>query len=98
MGLSERKTKQRLGTDPRNLSWANGKSALISRPHPQTPFERVNLKLTGKFVRQLTIRPTIPRKVWVDRQFGLWLGNIGPRPPLPHSRRAKAQFTGYRWQ
>ena len=26
MGLSERKTKQRLGADPRNLTWANGTS------------------------------------------------------------------------
>ena len=29
MGLSERKTKQKIGADPRNLTWANGKSALI---------------------------------------------------------------------
>lgn len=46
MGLSERKTKQRLGADPRNLVWANGKSALSSRVRPQHPPERASLRLT----------------------------------------------------
>ena len=35
MGLSERKTKQRLGADRRKLAWANGTSVLVSRRRPQ---------------------------------------------------------------
>ena len=46
MGLSERKTKQRLGADPRNLAWANGKSAMFSCHHPRRPIRARKFKLT----------------------------------------------------
>ena len=53
MGLSERKTKQKLGADPRNLAWANGKSALIrpslSEPRePQTDWQKLDNSRFGQ--------------------------------------------------
>ena len=44
MGLSERKTKQRLGEDPRNLAWANGRSIPLSRPPTEARKPRTDRK------------------------------------------------------
>ena len=57
MGLSGRKVKQRIGNDPRNLSWADGPHALLSDWRKVTRFEQMQVALDSRILKNLAGMP-----------------------------------------
>jgi hypothetical protein len=57
MGLSGRKVKQRIGNDPRNLSWADGPHALSSDRREITHFEQMQAALDSHILKNLAGMP-----------------------------------------
>jgi hypothetical protein len=57
MGLSGRKVKQRIGKDPRNLSWADGPHALLSDCRKITHFEQMQVDLDSHISKNLAGMP-----------------------------------------
>lgn len=53
MGLSGRKVKQKIGNDPRNLSWADGEPAFLSDWRKVAHFEQMQVASDSRILKNL---------------------------------------------